>query len=290
MKKIRVEGHWDQPNNILNRLLLQFKTPDIDLSNIEFVFDDSYDIGVCFNHINVKTIPEKKYFVFPHEPIWSGSHQKTLQDNATIFGFNKDYYYGKCIETPAHTFYGGRGPWVDKLTIWNYTYLNAQTFNKTKNISSCITEINTNHGLYKQRYKLLQNLLDLDFIDFYGCTNQPSDNICYSPLKIDSTASYKFTICVENDYCKNWITERFFDAILTDCVPIYFGCSNIKELYPENGYILLDEIDDYSKIKKLLKTINENAEDIYFEKINALRKIKHRYFTEHNLLKKIISL
>ena len=290
MKKIRIEGHWDKPENILNRLLLQFKTPSVDLSEVEFVFDNSFDYCVCFNHINIPIIPTKKYYVYPHEPLWSGSHQKSIPDNAVIFGFEKNYYTKNCIETVSHTFYGGRGPWVDSLNIWNYDNLTTSTFNKTKNISSCLTEINYEFGLYKKRYNLLKNILPLSFIDFYGCSGQNQKNTLPSQLKIDSTASYKFTICVENDYQQNWLTERFYDAILTDCIPIYYGCKNIKEVHPEDGYIALDNIDNTEAIKELLVHINENAELIYTQKIQNARKIKEKYFSEFNLLTKIISL
>ena len=290
MKKIRVEGHWDKPENILKRLLLQFKTPDIDLSEVEFVYDDSYDYCVCFNHINIPIISSKKYYVFPHEPLWSGSHQKTFPNNVTVFGFESHHYSGNCIETVSHTFYGGRGPWVDSLNIWNYNNLTTSTFNKTKNISSCLTEINYDYGLYKKRYKLLKNILPLDFIDFYGCSGQNLPNTQASQLKIDSTAPYKFTICVENDYQNNWLTERFYDAILTDCIPIYFGCKNIRDIYPEGGYIELDNIDNIEAIKSQLIYINKNAEQIYKEKQQKARKIKERYFSDFNLLKRIINL
>lgn len=289
-KRIRVEGHWDKPENILKRLLLQFKTPQIDLSDIIFVFDNSFDYCVCFNHINVPILPNKKYYVFPHEPIWAGSHQKKFTENSTVFGFEQKYYTGNCIETVSHTFYGGRGPWVDSLDIWNYDNLSNKIFNKSKNISSCITEINYDYGLYKKRFNLLKNILPLNFIDFYGCSGQNLPNTLSSQYKIDSTENYKFTICVENDFQNNWLTERFYDAILTDCIPIYYGCKNLKEIYPEDGYILLENIEDLNSIKNLLIQINKNADSIYQQKIENSRKIKERYLSEFNLLKKIISL
>jgi 6-phosphogluconate dehydrogenase len=37
MKKIRLCANWDTSENITERLLKQFKTPEIDLTNIEFV-------------------------------------------------------------------------------------------------------------------------------------------------------------------------------------------------------------------------------------------------------------
>ena len=70
----------------------------------------------------------------------------------------------------------------------------------------------------------------------------------------------------------------------------YFGCKNIKEIYPEGGYILIEDIDHLGEISNLLKNINENADKIYSENIDSIRKIKKRYFEEYNLLKLIIEL
>ncbi len=290
MKRVRISANWDSSENILNRLLSQFKTPDIDLSKVNFVFDDSYDIGVFFNYINLQIDKSKQYYVFPHEPIWSGSHQKSFPSNATVYGFDKEKYIGNCIETVSHTFYGGRGPWVDKLEIWNYNHLINNKFEKIKNISSCLTDLNYDYGLYKKRYNLLKNLLPLQFIDFFGCSSQNLINTLTSPLKIDSVRPYKFTLCIENDYHKNWLTERFYDAILTDCIPIYYGCSNIKEIYPEDGYILLDNIEDVNYVREVLNNINNNAEELYRQKLPYARQIKEKYFKDYNLLKIISQL
>jgi hypothetical protein len=286
MKKIRISANYDSSQNLTERLIKQFKTPDIDLSEIEFVYDDSYDVIIFFNHVNILVKENVKSYVLPHEPSWVGSHQKTFKDGTTVFGFNKNLYEGDCVEKLSHTFYGGRGPWVDKLDFWCYENLKDKTFTKTKNISSSITKLNEDYGgtcLYPQRFKISNIIDDMSFIDSYGGGN------C-SPERKDSLIDYKFNIVVENEYSNNWITEKFYDCILTDTIPIYYGCKNIKEIYPEGGYILINDINNLDEIKSLLNNINENADKIYSENINSIKKIKKRYFEEYNLLKLIINL
>ena len=51
VKKIRVCANYDNSENLTNRLLRQFLTPKINLENIVFVYDDSYDVIVFFNHV-----------------------------------------------------------------------------------------------------------------------------------------------------------------------------------------------------------------------------------------------
>ena len=111
-----------------------------------------------------------------------------------------------------------------------------------------------------------------------------------SPKRHDSLVNYKFNISIENEYQDNWISEKFYDNILTDTIPIYFGCKNIKEIYPEDGYILIENINDVNQINELLYYVEKNADEIYQQKINGLKKIKEKYFKEFNLLKKIVEL
>lgn len=286
MKKIKISANYDSSENLTNRLLRQYKTPEIDLSNIEFVHDDTYDIIVFFNHIVGDVQPNKPVYIFPHEPSWSGSHQKYVPDNVKIFGFKDDLYTQNCEASIAYTYYGGRGPWVDSLDFWCYDNLCNFTSNKFKNISSSVTDLNTYYGetcLYPQRYEIHQMVSNIDFIDCFGGGN-------HSPKREDSLINYKFNLAIENEHQNNWITEKFYDSILTETIPIYFGCKNIKELYPEDGYILINDINNLEEIKELLTHINKNSDEIYNQKIEGLKQIKKKYLKEYNLLKKIIEL
>jgi hypothetical protein len=286
VKKIRLSASYDTSENLTKRLLEQFLTPDINLQDVEFVFDNSYDVVVFFNHSNLNHKEGSRSYIFPHEPSWSGSHQKNISNHTTIFGFDNNLYMGNCIESIAHTFYGGRGPWVDPLEFWSYNNLKDIKFDKTKNISSSVTELKDGHGptcLYPQRHEVSKIVDELSFIDFFGGRNS-------SPRKQDALTNYKFNLVIENEYSNNWITEKFYDGILTETVPIYYGCKNIKNIYPEDGYITIEDINDIDSIKNLLIHVNENSDEIYNSKIDGLRQIKKRYFKEFNLLKKIIEL
>ena len=285
MKRIRISAAYDTSENLTERLIKQFKTPEIDLCDIEFVYDDSYDIIVFFNYVNLNIKDKSKSFVFPHEPSWTGTHQKKFTNNTVIYGFSEDLYYGDFVESISHTFYGGRGPWVDDLSFWNYENLTKSVFNKTKIMSSSITKLNTNHSeicLYPQRYRILEKVKKIGNIDIFDGDS--------SPKRKDALVDYKFNISIENSYEKNWVTEKFYDNILTDTIPIYFGCKNIKDLYPEDGYILIEDINDVDNVEKLLNDVIKNSDEIYKQKIVGLRQIKQKYFKNNNLLKKIISI
>lgn len=295
MKKVRISANWDNSENLTKRLLFQFKTNEDDTSNIEFVYDDSYDVIVFFNHINLPIKKGAKVFVFPHEPSWVGTHQLNYNNtpDVTVFGFDKKLYTPSdvCIETPAHTYYGGRGPWMDKEEDWNYTTVINHNPVKTKNISSVVTKLYSddttlNGCSYKSRYELNSFLIEnAPFIDFYAGWDLKNE-----PEKKHAVENYRFSIALENQYTKNWITEKFYDSIMYNTVPIYFGCSNIKELYPELGYFLFEDVTNHKQCLDLINHIENNGEEIYQKMLPEVLKIKQKYFNNYNLLKKINNL
>lgn len=295
MKKVRISANWDTSENLTKRLLYQFKTDERDTSNVEFVYDDSYDVIVFFNHINLPIKKGSKVFVFPHEPTWAGSHQLNFptNQNITVFGFDKKFYNPSelCVESPAHTYYGGRGPWMDKEEDWNYETLISINPVKTKNISSVITKLNSEDVnpegcAYRSRHDLNQFLIhNAPFIDFYA-----GWEIKNEPEKKHAVESYRFSIALENQFTKNWITEKFYDSILYNTVPIYFGCTNLKELYPECGYFVFEDVTNHKQCLDLINHIETNAEDLYEKMLPEVIKIKQKYFNNYNLLKKINNL
>ena len=295
--KIKVSSNWCSSEEITKRLLTQFKTTDNDVKGFEFVHGDDYDLHVVFGYINDKIVDTKPTFVFPQEPTWTGGHQKTFNgiNNIKVFGFEKHHYnpINIVVETIAHMFYGGRGSWEEGFDFWNYDNLTTNKFIKSKNFCSFISnrgedEINHPNGcIYGERINLVNNIHEkLPFIDFYGWGNN-GNLMPFANKKGETIKNYKFCLTIENSNEKNYISEKFYDCILTNTIPIYYGCSNIKDYWNENGYFLLENIDNYQYVIDKLKWINENKEDLYNDMLPELLKMKKRYFNEFNLLKKI---
>ncbi len=55
--------------------------------------------------------------------------------------------------------------------------------------------------------------------------------------------SFKFNICAENNNTEHYVTEKIFDAFISDCIPLYYGaCNN-----PEPGLINRDAVIFWNK-------------------------------------------
>ena len=295
MIKVKVVCNWSSAEEVTKRLITQFKTSEKDIEGFEFVYDDTYDFMVIFGYSNVEIKQGVNSILFPQEPTWTGGHQKNFTDNIKPFGFEKTKYSKeeKIIETVAHMFYGGRGPWEEGFDFWNYENLMSNSFPKTKGFCSFISnrgKDDVTHPMgcmYGERVSLVNNIHEsVPFIDFYGWGNEGNFKP-FSHKKGDAIKDYKFCLTIENSHEKYYISEKFYDCILTNTIPIYYGCPNIKDYWTENGYFLLDNVIDHQYVVDKLKWIHENQDELYNQMLPEVLKMKERYFEEFNLLKKI---
>jgi len=290
--KIHLLCNWASSEDITKRVLDQFYI-DQDLSDIEFVH--SGDCDFIFN-FGTEVGPHGKYkqkYIFSMEPIWSGNHPRNIGDpTAIIYTQNASIvtYPHNAIECPTFMFYGAGGE------NWTYdTIVKNGVHHKTKNISSVVSTLRNGFErpcIYDERRAvitaILASTLDIDVYS-WGPDKFPRAK-GWTNKKLDGLSPYRFSVAIENSSEPNYVTEKFYDAILTNTIPIYFGAPNIKEIFPENGYILIDDIRDTNAILKLLQDINDNSEQIYNEMLPELEKIKHRYLTEFNILTFILEI
>jgi hypothetical protein len=297
MIKIKAICNWASSEDITRRLIEQFKTSENDLNGVEFVYDDTYDVCVVFGYVSEEIKDNTKIILFPQEPTWTGGHQKNFDRFIKVFGYDKSKYYQSemIIETIAHMFYGSTGPWQEGWDFWNYNNIINSNFEKTKGICSFISNRGINDEshpdgcLYGDRLSLVNSIHNkVPFVDFYGWGDGNGSNLKpFTLRKGDTIKDYKFCLTVENSSEKYYISEKFYDCILTNTIPIYFGCSNIKDYWPENNFILLDNITDHQYVTDKLQWINENCDELYDKMLPNILKMKDRYFEEFNLLKKI---
>ena len=58
------------------------------------------------------------------------------------------------------------------------------------------------------------------------------------PFKAEILKKAVFSYCYENSAgLDNYITEKIFDSLISGCIPIYWGASNIKQHIPENCFV-----------------------------------------------------
>lgn len=58
--------------------------------------------------------------------------------------------------------------------------------------------------------------------------------------KWDGLADYRYSLAVENYHGPNYFSEKLADAWLAWCMPVYWGCTNLDEFFPEESYVEVD--------------------------------------------------
>jgi hypothetical protein len=77
--------------------------------------------------------------------------------------------------------------------------------------------------------------------------------------KMEIISKYKFTIAFENACDDDYVTEKFYEPLLSGSVPVYLGASNIDKYSPgHNSFI---NVIDFNSPKELADVINELCED-----------------------------
>lgn len=137
--------------------------------------------------------------------------------------------------------------WLGK----SYDFLmNNNTISKTKKLS-WITSNKIFFPGHRERL-LFKDNLDKSNIkyDLYG------EGYKFIESKWIGLAPYKYSIAIENGCFKHYWTEKIMDCFLSDTMPIYYGCPNITDYFPEESLIVIDIHQPKEALEKIRQTIN----------------------------------
>lgn len=172
---------------------------------------------------------------------------------------------------------------LDSITSKKYYIDTVKKNNFLKEISPilylqshCLTS--TERDLY------VQELMRYQAIDSFGaCLNNREIPLnlrrdsfymekLYSEDVLKFIARYKFMIAIENAVCEDYVTEKFWRAIHTGVVPIYYGSPSIRDWLPNNKSAIL--LEDFSLPKSLSAHIDKLMQDdnLYEEYLEHKRK------------------
>lgn len=135
--------------------------------------------------------------------------------------------------------------------IWHITPLDYIP-QKNKVMSIMVSEKSFAPG-HKYRHTLIQNILEARFpIDIYGsgckaysmANAYRKDSRLKGPFKdLEPYENYNFHISIENFQTNAYFSEKITNVLLCGATPIYWGCKNILDYFPNNVIILTGEIE-----------------------------------------------
>lgn len=105
--------------------------------------------------------------------------------------------------------------------------------------------------------------------------------------KMDVLAPYRYHIAIENCSTKYYWTEKLSDPYLALAYPIYHGCTNISEYFPDDALVRIDIHDPEAAIGTIRNVIESDlAERSQAVLLEARRKVLY----EHNLFALLAAL
>lgn len=71
----------------------------------------------------------------------------------------------------------------------------------------------------------------------------------------------KFSLCFESTKHEGFITEKIVEAFYSDTIPIYYGSSNIKEIFNPRSFIDINDYDNFGDaIDRILEIENDDTQ------------------------------
>lgn len=186
------------------------------------------------------------------------------------------WYIGVSFKSDNHSTVGQRVIMPNS----DYDYFKQhQPLEKKKLMSVMCSNLRITKG-HQERVEFVEKLKAKygDKIDVYGRGFNPIDD------KWDALRDYKYHIAIENTRCEHYWSEKFADAILGGCYPIYYGCPNMDVYFPEGSYTPID-LHDFDQATAIIDNvieqdlINKNREkliearDLILDKYNIFNVV-----------------
>lgn len=111
--------------------------------------------------------------------------------------------------------------------------------------------------------KKLRKYLPADSIHVYGtcgtmtCSRNSQDDReeCWKMLE----QNYKFYLSLENSICPDYVTEKMFEALKHDIVPIVLGGADYERTFPPNSFINMMDFKNMSILADHLIALDKDA-------------------------------
>jgi len=167
--------------------------------------------------------------------------------------------------------------WLDSGLYWdlnlnykisnnNFNYSNDTFSNNTHLIGTLISHCRDPIG----RMSYISELKKYISVDVYGkcgikCPDGP-DKWNSDKCREYISKNYKFFLVFENSFCKGYVTEKFFNALRYDIIPIVLGAGNYSHYIPKSGYIDAFDYKTPESLANYLFYLNNNktAYDNFF--------------------------
>lgn len=120
-----------------------------------------------------------------------------------------------------------------------------------------------------------------DQIDFFGRGTKTMAD------KDEALSDYRFHIALENSVHQDYWTEKLADPFLRGCFPIYSGCPNLDDYFPEGSYARID----LGRPQQAIGTIREVLRsELDYASLDQRQEAKRKILYEYNIFAELEKL
>ena len=278
--RIKLIANWTSSKNVCHEFSNMCDNQEsFSWKNIQITREDKdIDYYVIINYPNKNEYYDpKKTIVFQMEPYVHDTDKnwgvKTWGEWETPNGFME--VRGRKTEHNNIAF------WQLELTLNEIKNLKIEKMNKISSICSS-KYYDPGHIKRIDLLKFLENKEDIE-IDIYNEDNNHNFKNYKGKKtpyldKSEGIVNYKYYFMMENNFERNFITEKIWEPILCETLVFYYGCPNITDYIDKDAFVLLD-INDFEKSYQIIKTAIE--EDWWSQRINIIRKEKEKILNNY---------
>jgi len=269
MITVRIIKNWNFPD-------LMQQTPGNQglWGNIQFTEDevDECDYLIVLNKSN-KNIGVKCY----SENIWAIIQEPPVKGFKKLHKgkkyFHRVYTSNNKLKDSKYIHSYPALPWhVNK----SYDELKRMKCPQKDKVISCISSNKAYLKGHQRRLYFIDKIKNKIEFDLFG------KGIRELKEKWDGLETYKYSIAIENFSNKFYWSEKISDCFLAWTMPVYYGCTNINEYFPDEAIINIDINNPKESIEIIKEAVSNNLWKKNYDAITYARELtleKYNFFS-----------
>lgn len=148
---------------------------------------------------------------------------------------------------------------------------------KSESLSTVCSSKKQKHTVHHARYEFTLWLKErLPAMEIFG------HGVRFVEKKHNAMDAYRYHLAIENHEAPHHWTEKFSDPLLSYCIPIYHGCPNLADYFPEDSYLPID----IGKKEEALEIILSELADpqAYARRRDAMLEARRLVLNRYNML------
>lgn len=167
--------------------------------------------------------------------------------------------------------------------VWFYTFSKPRgtydairdfvPLEKTGEFSAVCSTKQQRHTLHRKRYDFVMGLKErIPEMELFG------RGIRFVEDKADALDPYRYHLAIENFYGLHHWTEKLADPFLGACMPVYHGCPNAEDYFPEESFLRVDLNDLEASAEIVKRAIQDKLWD---KNLKAVLEARRRVVEEY---------